>query len=90
MPSAAGLTFLYLEDNAGIGDTVLPIVGQQLRLLKQLYLHHTGVTDLGVQWLRHLKVVHTLGLCCCRVTQMQLADWKAIDRECCGCRMARN
>jgi hypothetical protein len=67
----------------------MPIVGQQLRLLQRLYLGHTGVTDLGVQWLTQLTSVDTLGLCACRVTKQQFEDWTAVHWECCGCRMAR-
>jgi hypothetical protein len=87
----AGLTFLDLSRNAGVSDVALPIVGQQLCLLKQLHLAHTGITDLGAQWLRRLHL-DTLGLCGCKVQQQQFVGWKVqvATMVCSWCRCSKN
>jgi hypothetical protein len=80
----ADLLNLNLSRNAGVADVALPIVGQQLRWLKQLFLHHTSVTDLGVQWLKQPSL-KTVGLCGCKVTQGQLQGWEAVWQNCSWC-----
>lgn len=72
----AGLKHLNLERTSGVSDAALPIVAQQLRQLTKLELHHTGVTEVGVAWLRKLDL-DWLGLYGCKLDLGQLQGWPA-------------
>jgi hypothetical protein len=70
-----------------VSNVALPAC-QQLRRLKQLALHHTGITgriDAGLQGLRQLGCLTYLGLCGCRVEQQQVAGWGAVGHSCGHC-----
>uniref|UniRef100_A0A383VMV4 Uncharacterized protein n=1 Tax=Tetradesmus obliquus TaxID=3088 RepID=A0A383VMV4_TETOB len=57
------LRVLEVPYNPRFGDSVLPVIAHHLQQLSSLQKMHTGVTELGLQWLRGMQQLRKLGVC---------------------------
>jgi hypothetical protein len=53
---------LEVSYTSNVGDGVLPVIAHNLQQLSSLQLAHTGVSDLGLQWVRCMQRLRKLGV----------------------------
>jgi hypothetical protein len=75
------LEILYTAD---VGDSVLPVIAHNLQQLSSLQLMHTGVSSVGLQWVRGMQRLRKLGVCSKLIASSALAGIDAdVDRYAC-------
>jgi hypothetical protein len=75
---------LEVSYTADVGDGVLPVLAHNLQQLSSLQLTHTGVSDVGLQWVRGMQRLRKLGVCSKLIASPALAGIDAaVDRYAC-------
>jgi hypothetical protein len=70
----AALQALEASYTPDVGDCVLPVIAHNLKHLSSLELMHTGVTELGLQWLAEMHHLRKVGVCPRLAASVALAD----------------
>jgi hypothetical protein len=75
---------LQVSYTADVSDGVLPVIAHNLQQLSSLQLMHTGVSDVGLQWVRGMQRLRILGVCSKLISSPALAGIDAdVDRHAC-------
>lgn len=72
-----GVQELSLEDNKKVTDVSMPTVGKLMQQLTYISLRHTGITQMGLEWLQQLPRLTSVYTCKCNVTNPEVQQWAA-------------